>query len=177
MHLLNRIVAVLLAAALTVAGALGAVEIVLAALGRRPLLVPHRRWSAWLSEQTFDGGIVRAVLIGLTLLGLLLLLSGLRRGRPGALSLPARTEAVRVTASRRGLERTLASAARRADGVQGAKVKAGRRQVRITATTVLRQPGDLPERVTTAVSERLEELGLGGVVRPRVRVSRKAATR
>lgn len=175
MQIVNRILAVLLAAALTVAGALGAVEIVLAALGRRPMLVPHRQWSRWLGERTFDDGVVRVVLIGLALLGLLLLVAALRRGRPGSLPLPSGTEAVRVTASRRGLERTLASAARRAEGVQSARVKAGRRKVRIQASTSLREPGDLASRVTAAVGERLEELGLAGVVRPRVRVSRKAA--
>jgi hypothetical protein len=107
-------------------------------------------------------------------LGLVLLVLALRHGRPGALPLPARVEAVRTTASRRGLERTLRAAATRPDGVRDAQVKARRRTVRVRAATALRDPADLQSRVGQAVAERLEELGLAGTLRPRVTVSKGA---
>lgn len=170
MHVLNRVLATLLALALFLGGLLAVVEIVLAALDRPSWLLPHQQWAQTLTGQSFAGGIVRAVLIGLVVLGLLLLIIGLRRGKPGAIALPARTDGVSVTASRRGLERSLATSARRADGVRSARARVGRRTVKVKATTAVRS-GDLQQPVTTAVTGRLAELGLTGVLRPRVTVS------
>lgn len=175
MHVVNRVVATLLALGLFLGGLLAAAEIVLAALDRPSWLVPHEQWSGWLADNTFQAGIARTLLIGMVVLGLLLLLLALRRGKPGSLQLPARTEGVRVTASRRGIERTLATAARRADGVRDARAKAGRRAVRVQASTALRRPEELQQPVTAAVTERLDELGLIGVLRPRVKVSGEAS--
>ena len=174
MTVVNRVLATLLALAFLLGGLLAVVEVVLAALGRRPWLVPHPDWTSWLTDQTLGSGIVRAVLIVAVVLGLVLLVLALRRGRPGALPLPARVESVRTTASRRGIERTLRAAATRPDGVRDAQVRARRRTVRVRAATALRDPGDLQPRVTEAVSQRLEELGLSGTLRPRVTVSRGA---
>lgn len=173
MHVLNRIVSTLLALALFAGGLLAVVEIVLALLGRAYWLVPHPNWSTWLGEQTFASGVARAILIGMVLLGLFLLFLALRRGRPGSLALPGRSNGVRVTASRRGIERSLSRAAQSADGVRDANVRAGKRKVRVKALTGLREPGDLQQRVTAAVDERLEELGLAGAVRSQVTVSGK----
>lgn len=172
MHVLNRLLATLLALALLLGGLLAVVEIVLAALDRPSWLVPHREWAQTLTAESFNGGVVRAVLIGLVVLGLLLLLVGLRRGKPGSIPLPGRTDGVRVTASRRGLERSLATSARRADGVRSARAKVGRRKVTVKAVTAVRS-GDLQQPVTTAVTERLDELSLTGVLRPRVTVSQE----
>lgn len=171
MTVVNRVLATLLALALLLGGLLAVVEIVLAALGRQPWLVPHPDWTTWLSDQDLGSGVVRAALIGAVVLGLVLLVLALRRGRPGALPLPARVESVRTTASRRGLERTLRAAATRADGVRDARVKARRRRVSVRAATTLRDPGDLQSRVTQAVTERLTELGLADRLRTRVTVS------
>lgn len=175
MHVLNRILATLLALAVFLGGLLAVVEIVLAQLGRPYWLVPHPDWSRWLTEQTFSSGAVRVILVGLAVLGFLLLLAALRRGRPGSLALPSPGENVRVTASRRGIERTVSRAAQRADGVRSVRVRAGRRKVRVTAVSGLRDTGDLRQRVTSAVDERLDELGLSGTVRPQVTVTRKGA--
>jgi len=171
-HVLNRVLAALLALALFLGGLLAVVEIVLAALDRPSWLVPHQQWAQSLTGETFGSGVVRAVLIGLVVLGVLLLLVGLRRGKPGSIPLPARTDGVQVTASRRGLERSLATSARRADGVRSARAKVGRRTVKVRATTAVRS-GDLQQPVTAGVTERLAELGLTGVLRPRVTVSQE----
>lgn len=172
MHVLNRVLATLLALALLLGGLLAVAEIVLAALDRPSWLVPHQDWARTLTGESFNGGVVRAVLIGLVVVGLLLLLVGLRRGKPGSIPLPGRTDGVRVTASRRGLERSFATSARRADGVRSARAKVGRRKVTVKAVTAVRS-GDLQQPVTTAVTERLDELSLTGVLRPRVTVSQE----
>jgi hypothetical protein len=104
----------------------------------------------------------------------LLLVVALHRGRPRALTLPAEHDGVRVTASRRGLERMLSAAAGRVDGVESARVTVGRRRVRVIAMTPLRDPGDLQDRVATVISGRLAALGLTDL-RPRLTVSRKGA--
>ncbi|WNV75123.1 DUF6286 domain-containing protein [Geodermatophilus sp. DSM 44513] len=170
MAVVNRVLATLLALALVLGGLLAVAEIVLAAFGQQPWLVPHPDWTSWLADQTLASTAVRAALVGAVVLGLVLLVLALRRGRPGALPLPSRVESVRTTASQRGIERTLRAAATRPDGVREATVRARRRTVRVRAATALRDPGDLQSRVTGAVTERLEELGLSGTLRPRVTV-------
>jgi Family of unknown function (DUF6286) len=174
MTVVNRVLATILALALLLGGLLAVVEVVLTALGRRPWLVPHPDWTDWLRDQTLGSGVVLAVLIGVVVLGLVLLVLALRRGRPGALPLPSRVESVRTTGSRRGVERSLRAAAIRPDGVRDAQVRARRRTVEVRAATALRDPGDLQARVTQAVTQRLDELGLSDTLRPRVTVSRGA---
>jgi hypothetical protein len=171
----NRVLAALLALTLFLGGLLAAVEIILTGLNRPYWVVPHQQWSGWLRNQTFDAGVIRAVLIGMVVLGLLLLVAALRRGKPGSIPLPTRTEGVQVRASRRGIERSLVTAARRADGVRSARTKVRRRTVRVKASTAMRSSGGLQQPVVDAVTERLEELGLAGVLRPRVTLSQEAS--
>ena len=56
-----------------------------------------------------------------------------------------------------------------------ASAKAGRRTVRVKAATAMRSPQELQQPVTAAVTERLGELGLSDVLRPRVTVSVKSS--
>jgi hypothetical protein len=59
--------------------------------------------------------------------------------------------------------------------VRDARARAGRRAVRVKAKTAMRSPGDLQQRVTAAATDRVEQLGLSGVLRPKVTVSREKA--
>jgi hypothetical protein len=172
---INRLLATLLALALFLGGLLAAVDIVLVQLQRPPFLVPVSQWAAWFRAQTLSAGVVRAVCVGLVLLGLVLLVCALRRGKPGALPLPGRTEGVTVTASRKELERALSAEAGRVDGVESARTRARRRRVTVQARTAMRDPGDLSTRVTDVVTGRLGELGLTDRLRPRVTVSSKGS--
>lgn len=174
MRALNRIVAAVLALVLFAAALLTIIEVVLAALGRPYWLVPYSSWSDWMAEQSFASAGVRAVLIGVVVLGLILLLVALRRGRPGSLALSSGAEGVRFTASRRGIEHTLARAAGRIDGVQDVHARVGRRRARVRTVTTMRSPGDLRQQVADAVDTQLRELDLDAV-RPQISVSRKAA--
>ena len=170
MTLTNRILSALLALVLLLGGLLAATEIVLALLGRQPLLIPHQDWSAWLSQQTWQSAAVRSILVGALILGLLLILVAVRRGKPALLPLPSeRDPGVRVTASRRGVE-----AARGVDGVTAASASASRRRVTVTASAT-KPTSRLAELVRSAVADRLSALGLAQSLRPRVRLSRRQA--
>ena len=155
-----RVLSVLLAAALLALGVIVTVEIVLAAFGQPPWLLPYPEVASTLREQTWDSLPARAVAAGLCLLGLLLLLPALRRGKPTALPLTPVTDGVDTHVSRRGLQRTLSAAAGRVDGVRRAKATVGRRKVKVRTTTRLRDSGTLPSQVDSAVREELEALGL-----------------
>ena len=100
-----RVLSVLLAAALLALGVIVTVEIVLAAFGQPPWLLPYPDVASTLREQTWDSLLARAVAVGLCLLGLLLLLPALRRGKPTALPLTPLTDGVDTHVSRRGLQR------------------------------------------------------------------------
>lgn len=175
MSLVNRILSALLALALLLGGLLAAVEIVVAGLGRPPWLVPHEAWSSWLGQETWDTPVVRVILAGLVLLGLLVLLPALRRGRPASLPLASATQEVHLRASCRGVQRSLAAVARRTSGVSAASVSVGRRTVRVKATSRNRSEGNVALEVTSAVAGRLDQLGLSDTLRPRVTLSRKDA--
>lgn len=179
MALTRRILSILLALVLLLGGLLAAVEIVLALLGRPPWLIPQDDWARKVTEQTWDSSTVRAVLVGMVVVGLLLLLVGLSRGRPAALPLSERDGAppqVTVTASRRGIERSLEQAAREADGITGAKAKVSRRTATVWATSRTRSPGDLRAGVESALAARLDDLGLTDTLRTKVRVTSREAT-
>ena len=170
MSVVNRVLAALLALALLLGGLVAATEIVLAQLDRPHWLVPHEVWSAWLRQRSYSDGLTRAVLIGMAVLGLLLLLAALRRGKPRSLALPSATEGVTVTASRRGIERALRDAAARTSGVTSVDVKAARRTIKVTAHTAARSAGDIQRQVADVVTAKLAELGLAGRLRPKVGV-------
>lgn len=178
MALTRRILSVLLALVLLLGGLLAAVEIVLALLGREPWLLPHEDWANQLGDRAWDESTVRTVLGVVAVVGLLLLLVGLSRGRPAALTLPARADgpgAVTVTASRRGIERSLEQAVRESDGITGAKVTVSRRTATVYATSSTRVPGDLRAGVEQSLADRLAELGLTDTLRTRVRVTSREA--
>lgn len=170
MTVVNRILAALLALVLLLGGLLAASEIVLAQLGRTPWLVPHPRWSAWLGQRTLTDGQTRAVMAALVVVGLLLMFAAVRRGKPHDLTLPSNVDGVRVTASRRGIERTLREAGGRISGVRAVDVKAGRRTVKVRAYTASRTEGQVQQQLTDTVAGKLHQLGLADRLRPRVTV-------
>jgi hypothetical protein len=160
MRILRRLLALVLAAALMLAAVIGLVEIVAAALGRPALIVPGQDWANRLRGYRWDDGVVRLGLSGALLLGLLLLMAGLHRGRSAELTLTSTEPGVTVTASRRGVERALAATARAIPGITSAKVSSRRRSVRVDAWTRIHDAGVLRDRVDTAVRERIDALVL-----------------
>jgi glucose dehydrogenase len=170
----NRVLCALLALLLLVGGLLIAVEIVLAQLGRPPLLIPWSAWASWLDGQTWDTLTVRLILAGLVVVGLVLLILALRPGKPRTLALPATGSNLRMSIARRALQQNLADTAARASGVAGASAKAGRRRVTITATTANPNTTEVQHAAQAAVNQRLDQLGLARRLHSRVRIERKS---
>jgi hypothetical protein len=170
MTVVNRILAALLALVLLLGGLLAASEIVLAQLGRPPWLVPYPQWSVWLGQRTLTDGLMRAAMAALVVVGLLLMLAALRRGKPHNLMLPSNIEGVQVTASRRGIERSLREAGSRISGVRSVEVRAGRRTVKVRAYTASRTEGQVQQQLTDTVAAKLRQLGLADRLRPRVTI-------
>lgn len=172
----NKILAVVLALVLFLGGLLAAVEIVLAQAGRHYWLVPRQQWSSWLHRQQWETPVIRTVLIVLLLLGVLLLLAALRRGKPRDLAVPSQVDAVEVSMSRREVEKTVAAAARQTSGVQSATASASRRSITVNAQTLTRATGDLRDQTRAAVAARLDDLGLSAL-RLKVKLTSKEGRR
>lgn len=170
MLVLRRVMALVLATALLLAAVIGVVEIASAALGRPPWIIAGKDWASWLRVHRWDDGVVRAGLSVALLCGVLLLVTGLRRGRPVELTLTATQPGVTFTASRRSVERLLDAAARSIPGVTSARVSTGRRGVRVDAVTRTAAAGDLRDRVEAAVRERLDGLRLSTPPRLTLRI-------
>ncbi len=169
---LNRLLAALLALALVLGGLLAAVEIVLARIGHQFLLIPRQQWAGWLTRQTWDTSLVRLILAATALVGLLLLLAALRRGRPRLLRVASQSPHVQVDVFRHGAERAVVAAARRTNGVRSASASIGRRKATIKAKTDARSTTDIQQETLAAVTTRLADLGLDRL-RPRVKVKGK----
>ena len=75
-----------------------------------------------------------------------------------------------MSIARRALQQTLEDAAARASGVASASAKAGRRTVKITATTANPNTTQVQNAAQAAVNQRLDQLGLAGRLRSRVRI-------
>jgi hypothetical protein len=177
MRIVDRLLSVVIALVMVVVGLVVAVEVGHTLLGQPGyLVVPWQDAAAWMHGQAWNDPVVRAVGIGLTVLGLALLLAELSVRRPALLVLRPRTEGITCAVSRRGLDRAIAARADEVDGVRRATTRVYRRRAAVTAVTALRDPGDLQSRVETATTEWVGRLGL---VRPpavRVRVKKKESS-
>lgn len=169
-----RVLSLLLALALLSLGALIAGEVVLAALGRPPL-VPYSGALSVLRDSTWSSLAARLVMTGTAVLGLLLLVLALRRGAPSALPLADGTDGVRASVQRRGLQRRLMADAARVDGVRRASVTVGRRRVKVRATSGLRDTTGLAEQVEQRLTAVLDALELRRPLSLKVRTTRRAS--
>ena len=140
---LTRALAALLALALLLGSLLVIVEVVVAAAGRGPWLVPYPEWTTWMQQRGWNDRVVRAILVGLVVVGLLLLFLAVRRGKPATLPLRGRTPGVDVKASRKSVERSLVAAASRTSGVTGADASVRRSSARIEAQAATRSDSGL----------------------------------
>ncbi len=160
MRAANRLVAALVALVLLAACVVTVVEIVLAALGKSWWLVNHHAMANDLHQRTWDDGWVRLVAIIAVLGGLALVYVALKRSAPTDLPLRSDDEGVTLTVTRKSLENYVAGVAEAETGVDSSSVKARRGRVGVTASTTLRDPGDLQVRVQAAVGDRLQSLRL-----------------
>jgi len=170
MIVLRRVLALVLATALLVAAVICLVEIAFAALNRPPWIVPGEDWANWLRGHRWNDAVVRVGLSAVLGFGLLLVVAGVRRGRPAELALTLTEPGVTVAASRRSVERLLDGAARSIPGITSAQVSTKRRGIRVDVWTRIHDAGDLRDRVEAAMRESIGGLELSKPPRLTVRV-------
>ncbi|RNL85741.1 DUF6286 domain-containing protein [Halostreptopolyspora alba] len=144
---------VLLAVAVLVA-----TEIVSTLAGSPLRLVPVEGAVALASDTRWNSPATLVVSTALVLLGLVLLAVALVPGRGGHLPLWTGDPALSVGLSTAGMRAALAAAAREVDGVERARVRVGRRSVRVRVSSQLRTADGMREAVTDAVRVRIADL-------------------
>lgn len=170
MRAINRIVAALVALVLLAASVITVVEIALAALGKSPWIVNHTTLANDLHHRVWQDGWVRFAGASAVIVGLLLLYVAFRRGAPTDLPLQTDEPGVTLTVTRKSLESYAAGIAESETGVDSASVKARKAHVTVTASTMLRDPGDLEQRVQAAVAAHLGNLHLAHPVNTAVSI-------
>ena len=147
---LTRILSALASLALIAAGVVAAVEVVAAALERDPVVLPSD-YAAQATRWQWDDRSVMVVLAVTGAVGVILLLTGLWRRAPLTIPVAGREG---VAVERRGLEGSLSRRLAELDGVSSARVRVGRRRVRVRVDSRRRQA---PERVRDAARALIDE--------------------
>lgn len=154
MRTVNRLIAAVLALGLIAAGLLIVVEIVLAALGLAPLVVPYESWLDSARRSSYGDRSVIAAALALLVLGLVLIALQLFR-RPLSYPLLPKHDGAEAEIERRSLEQVAARAAREVDGVQKVRCRATTSKLAVSATTGRDETIGLDGRIRAAVENRL----------------------
>ncbi len=170
MRAANRIVATMVALILLAACVITVVEIVLAALGKSPWIVQHVAIADDLHQRTWRDGWVRVVAVGALVAGFVLLLVAFKRSAPIDIALQSDDPGVVLTVTRKSLESHVAGLAEAETGVDSSSARARQGRVDVSASTTLRDPGDLKERVQRSVADHLESLRLAQPVKTTVSI-------
>ncbi len=173
--LTNRLLAVLVALALLVLGVLVVVEIawVLLLGGSTEVLLPYTGITDYLAGLAWDSRPARAILIGMVIIGGLLLLTELRRSRPGLLTLASSGGSVTVGADRRSVEKAVAASATDVEGVSAAVARVSSRKISVSAVAGPRDASGLREALTSRMQSWLEGLNLANPPALSVRVDER----
>lgn len=174
MRVVERFLSLLLALAVAVGSLVLALEVAWAVAGRRPLLLDWRPAYTAGRQDSWDSAPVRAVAIGLLVLGLLLLIAELKPRRTPRLRLAGSEAGVDAAITRRSLRGTLLNVAGQVDGISGARARVGRRSVKVQAVSRLGSPEtakSLTGELESALRARLDALQLAQPPRLRVQVS------
>jgi len=173
MRLVNRPLALVLAAALVAASIVIIAEVIGFAVHRSPLLVHWTTWYHWAGRTLWDAFVVRVWSAVLIVIGALILILELKPSRVTRLPLRSGDDATDAAVTRRGLAGMLRAAATGIDGISSATVKVRRRRAHVTAVSAARgrsAAGALTEPVTQAARSRLDQLDLRRPPRLKVNV-------
>jgi hypothetical protein len=170
MALFDRLAAAVAALVLLLVGALVPAEIVhtMVLSNAGHLVLPWERLARFCAGHDWGAAPVRTVSGISAGVGLVLLAVALKRRRRDLLTLSTQDPKVTAGTTRRSLQRALSARAEEVDGVTTAAAKVRRGRAAVVATTGLRDPGDLQQRLTDQLTGWLEGLGL--VQAPPVRV-------
>lgn len=158
MRTVNRLIAAVLALGLIAAGLLSTAEVVLAALGLAPLVVPYESWLDTARGSSYGDRSVIVAAIALVALGLVLIVLQLLRRLPLSYSLSNKHDGAEAQIDRGSLEQVAARAARDVDGVQKARCRATRSRLAVSATTGRDEIIGLDGKIRAAVEDRLQAL-------------------
>src|ERR1700722_4652521 len=140
MRLLNRPLAFILAAALTVAAIIVIIEVIAKGVGHGPLVLHWTTWYHWAKRTHWNQTVIVVWSAILIVIGLLILIIELKPRRVTRLSLRSDQRATDAAVTRGGLAGTLRAAATRVDGVSAAAVVVRRRRARVSAPAAPRAP-------------------------------------
>lgn len=136
MRTTDRILALVVGLVLFALSGLVVIEIVHAALNNpEPLVLPYPEGAQFLRTHGWSAGWIVAGAVVLSVLGLILLGSELRRRRPALLVMRPGDPQVVAGVSRRSIERVIASAVGSVPGVEKTSTRVGRRKVRVKAVS------------------------------------------
>lgn len=163
MRLLNRPLAFILAAALTVAAIIVIIEVIGFAVHKSPIVLHWTTWYHWAKMTHWNQLVIQVWSAILMLIGLLVLAIELKPRRITRLVLRSDQAATDAAVTRAGLAGALRAAATGVDGVSAAAVTVRRRRARVVALAAARgKPATeaLNEPVSQAVHQRLDQLDL-----------------
>lgn len=173
MRVVNRPLALILAAALVAASVVIIAEVIGFAAHRSPLLVHWSTWYHWARGTRWDALVVRVWSAILIALGALILILELKPRRVTRLPLRSGDDAIDAAVTCRGLAGMLRAAATGIDGISSATVKVRRRRASVKAASAARgRPAAtaLTEPVTQALRSQLDSLDLRHPPRLKVHV-------
>jgi uncharacterized protein DUF6286 len=153
--------ALLVAALLTAAGTLLAIEVISHLVGQPVGLLPYARITRWLTETSWQAVATIVGACVLLALGLCCLLAGLKPGRTGLVRLRTDDPDLVLGVTQRGLRTAVADAARHVDVVSEVRgVQVGRRRVHVSVVSPAQEQAEVVSPVSSAVEAKLEELGV-----------------
>jgi hypothetical protein len=171
MRAFNRILCLLLAAAIATAGVLAVIEIIAANTDNDPVVVKWRGLVDDLTTTEWKTGAPRVVAIVLIIVGLLLLFFALRRGKPSTVPLTTNASATDMTTTRKSLQRSLSTLATSVDGVADAKAKVKRRKIVVSGRAGTADRDGARSRLESEMQERIDGLSLADKRRLKVKLA------
>jgi hypothetical protein len=177
LRLLNRPLALVLAAALIAASVILIAEVIAFAVHAAPVVVHWPTWYRWAGRTRWDDLVVKLWSVVLIIAGVLLLALEVKPRRVTRLRLRSDEKATNAAITRSGLAGALRTAALDVDGISSAAVTVRRRRARVAATSAARgRPAvdALKEPVAESVRRRLDDLQMRRPPRLKVRVSHRS---
>jgi hypothetical protein len=157
MRAFNRVLCALLAGLFLAAGVIAVIEIISAHTNNGSVVVDWPRFARALERNTWSDAGPKVAAVILIVVGVILVLLGLRRGQPAALELAGDGSGIEAATTRKSLQRLLRTVASESEGITGAKVRVKRRKVRVLASSSLEQGSDDLPRIENDLRDRLEK--------------------
>jgi hypothetical protein len=170
----NRVLSAFLAIVFIVVGVLTILEICRAALNQPPAVVQWPRLLPRLEDNSYDDAGPILVCIGIAVIGLLILVSGIRRGKPYALPAGSTAPGVRTEINRRSLQRAMRATVLATERVAAGNVTLRRKSASIVAHADTNAIDGLDADIRRRVEGLLSSIAL--VDPPRLKVKTYAAS-